>query len=49
MSNNSLWVKHAKSILDNLGFSYLWNNLDIIINYNPEKKTPWRSVYTKMG
>ena len=42
---NPLWVKHAKSILDDLGFSYLWNNFDTNINYYPEIKQRLRDQF----
>ena len=42
---NPFWVKHVKSLLDNLGFSHLWNNFDSNINYFPVIKQRIRDQF----
>ena len=44
-SINSFWVKHLKSLFDNLGFSYIWDNFDRNINYFPLIKLRLRDQF----
>ena len=43
--SNLFWVKHVKSLLDNLGFSHLWNNFESDINYFPLIKQRLRDQF----
>ena len=46
-SINSFWVKHIKTLLDNLGFSYMWENFDSTINYFPLIKQRIRDQFVQ--
>ena len=54
---NNLWVNTIKSVLDNLGYSYIFDNFDFNIDYLPSLKQllrdqfvqNWRETITNMS
>ena len=45
VSRNSYWANSMKTLLDNLGFSNIWNDFDINSNYMPMFKQRLRDQY----